>query len=894
MKIQQKWFCLFVILMVTACSPATTDVVEEEATSTPASTPISIPTMTEIEIDGNVDDWVDRPALVDDPAGDSEDSYLDFTTGYAFVNEDALYLLLSFTDPGALFVQLDFEMRTDSQRQMFTWTSNGELSQPFPHSKFVLGSAFEARIDLRDLGSPDSVHISQIRVMIGDCCNYPAWHAADEWNLPLGAIEVVNEYDAPLQETVDTVVSEGETTQIVVDGQGDDWTNYPVIVADSAGDQLPFSADLAELCAFRNDEYLYMQVSFYEEGFLGHLIFTVVGEDGNGHQLNIFPGYVAQYARQSGGAFEPISVQSRRSDVVEIKIPLDEFGFIPESIRSVESCCVENDERMDRMGGGAIAVSSATEPVDALLPARTERPVHFRLEYSTMSGDYLYRSFIQLPWGIEVGLDDQLYVADWNGRHIVRLSPDGVKDLGFWQNPTLFTMTGPQDIAFDAQGTMYFSDGQFIYRALEDGEAEKISGVVGWPEAIAFGPDGALYYCDQGGNVYRLEIGGSVDSIAQLYTPRGIAVSDDGMVYVTRWPAGDIVRIDTNSGAVDDFQMGACNFDPCFLAIDPEGDIWVRGIFDLRQFSPDGAEKPYSIIAEGQIIPGNEYRWHTSAGIAFDSQGNMWIASYNSRVQRLELTNPEGGDPIFELLPASIGFEASDLDVVPDGSVYATDLNGRQLLRVSPEGEAAPAVEHGSAGREAVAVGSDGVVYYTAFGEIYRLEADGSTAHYASVQAQRMVVGNDGYLYATQIGNDGQCSIVRITGVDQVETVATGFDGDAFGGTEVFLMHGPGSDLLVIVQASGNLYQMTLEGEAELIGSAGNVSVASASPTTGIVYFISGPPQAYMLKSIDLEGNIRILGGGFVGDPWGMAVSPDGQHLYIAESGAIDRIYLGE
>lgn len=66
---------------------------------------------------------------------------------------------------------------------------------PTTNSTFVLGKALEVRVDLRDVGLPESFNLTQIRVMVGECCELPAWRAADDWNP--GSTPVVNEIDPP-------------------------------------------------------------------------------------------------------------------------------------------------------------------------------------------------------------------------------------------------------------------------------------------------------------------------------------------------------------------------------------------------------------------------------------------------------------------------------------------------------------------------------------------------------------------------------------------------------------------------------------------------------------------------------------------------------------------------
>jgi streptogramin lyase len=67
---------------------------------------------------------------------------------------------------------------------------------PTARSSFAFSPTLEARIDRRDLGSPESLRLAEINVMVGQCCDYPQWRPADQWR-PAGATPVVNEYDPP-------------------------------------------------------------------------------------------------------------------------------------------------------------------------------------------------------------------------------------------------------------------------------------------------------------------------------------------------------------------------------------------------------------------------------------------------------------------------------------------------------------------------------------------------------------------------------------------------------------------------------------------------------------------------------------------------------------------------
>ena len=220
MKIESKWIFIMAWLMwfsmMTACSavgvptvPGEVDASKQTPTQlqsadhllaeTPESQPTETmppPSPTQITIDGNGEDWKDRPLLWEDSAGDAIGDYLDITRVYGFVNQDAFYLLIEVVDPGAAFVQIDVDLSADYESKMFNWRPDVENWKQFPRSEVVVGSVLEARIDLRDIGSPEnSVIISQVRVMVGENPPSEDWQAADETLRSTKRVTWVNEFD---------------------------------------------------------------------------------------------------------------------------------------------------------------------------------------------------------------------------------------------------------------------------------------------------------------------------------------------------------------------------------------------------------------------------------------------------------------------------------------------------------------------------------------------------------------------------------------------------------------------------------------------------------------------------------------------------------------------------
>lgn len=78
----------FLVFVTIACKPSENIQPREEIVE---SQP---PSVTEIVIDGEGDDWIDRPLLGEDLAEDAERDFLDLTNACAFVNENSLYVLV--------------------------------------------------------------------------------------------------------------------------------------------------------------------------------------------------------------------------------------------------------------------------------------------------------------------------------------------------------------------------------------------------------------------------------------------------------------------------------------------------------------------------------------------------------------------------------------------------------------------------------------------------------------------------------------------------------------------------------------------------------------------------------------------------------------------------------
>jgi len=585
------------------------------------------------------------------------------------------------------------------------------------------------------------------------------------------------------------------------------------------------------------------------------------------------------------------------------KYPILVIGFTLLSCFVLSSCSAQEAKTTSSPTETAAAVpasdSAGNDSAEAADSSETnaeetetyeERSIHISLVDDGMQAEYAYRSFIQIPIGMAFGPDGCMYICDWGGKHIVKVDKEGnMCDLELWRNNRYIQQDGPRGIDFDSQGNLYFNNHGYIFRLNTDGSLEILQNIASCQPigSIAISPDDILYYTDRGnGKVYSwTQEGGSELVASDLPGAENMAFGLDGTMYLTQLGVYDLMALDVETGEVRIFAENVCQFDPCYLMVDEEGDIWARAIFTLTQITPDGDIKAYTVNGKDWT----NYEWHTSGGIAIDDDGAIWMASHNSKVLRFAPTEPNVSDPEYNVTVVHYGLEAYDLAVDSEGNVYGTDINAGSIIKVGKDKQLETYISHGSQAHMAVAVDKIDLVYYsTDRKEIIKVEEDGSHTVYAQgFYAFSMVFGADGALYAAAGGDGEQKIIVKITNNNEIATVATGFEGVQFGTSEVIITPATDQGLFVLDRESQIVYFMDFNGDGYPIMNLADLGYYTqtivASPITGDLYFLSN----YNLFRRDTEGNVEHVCSGVAGDPWGMVVSNEGEELYIAASGAI-------
>jgi predicted membrane-bound mannosyltransferase/DNA-binding beta-propeller fold protein YncE len=222
------------------------------------------------------------------------------------------------------------------------------------------------------------------------------------------------------------------------------------------------------------------------------------------------------------------------------------------------------------------------------------------------------------PWGVAVGPDGSVYVADtWNNR-IQKFTADG-QFITMWGQfgaaESRYHFWGPRGVAVDSQGRVFITDTGNKRVVIFDGDGNDLA-----------------------------SFGGAGMGVGQFDEPVGIEVDDQGRVYIAdTWnmriqvmiPDGDTLSYPTNIEWDVDAWYGDSLDNKPFLTVDSHYHTYVADPITGRvlEFSPQGI----FLRAWGGYGSGiNEIG--IVGGLAVDPEGRIWVSdTLNKRLMRFTL-----------------------------------------------------------------------------------------------------------------------------------------------------------------------------------------------------------------------------------------------------------------
>jgi uncharacterized protein (TIGR03437 family) len=443
---------------------------------------------------------------------------------------------------------------------------------------------------------------------------------------------------------------------------------------------------------------------------------------------------------------------------------------------------------------------------------------------------------------------------------------------GGGQPATSAQLVNPDNMAFDAQDNLYFSDSG-LSMVLKVSAATGVISVVAGNGLSSGGGDGGL------------AVG------ASLGNPQGLAFDSSGNLYIADEANNNVRKVDTNgiittvaggggaSGLGDGGLATQAGLSwPTGVAIDKAGDLYIAEYANNRIRMVAAGTGIISTIAgtgptgySGDGGPATKATFTYPTGVAVDSSGNVYVAdSDNCVIRKISpsgiISTVAGNGPTFgyggDNGPAtkaqlgSIGGVAIDAS----GNLYIADTGNERIRYVSASGiittiagtgaigfsgDGSPATGATLDDPAAVAVDSSGAVYVAdmANNRIRRFVSGGNIATFAgtavsagdggaSTQARldnpmSVAVDSSGNLYIA----DPSANRIRKVAPSGTITTLAGNGEAAYGGD-----HGPGPEAAlnypdaVAVDSAGNVY----------IADARNERIRRVDASTGIITTFAG------------------------------------------------------
>ena len=271
----------------------------------------------------------------------------------------------------------------------------------------------------------------------------------------------------------------------------------------------------------------------------------------------------------------------------------------------------------------------ATVPTNATLGNVVVGTVWANTPYSNPAVFTPYKVFASLttPGGITVDTSGNLYVPNYNGNLMNKISPSGVVTT----YPANKAYKGPRDVALDTGGNLYIANqnGNNILKIPAGNNAPVVfaPGLNGpdalyfsaagqsWPLFVANGGNGTISMISSTGTVTRFVASGFTN-------PTAIVTDASGNVYVGDCSNGNVYKIDpTGTTIVSVISSLSC---PAGMKLDNAGNIYIldSGTDIIYKYSPSTGY--YSPYAGGTGIS------NTNGGFAFDDTFTTLYVSEDS------------------------------------------------------------------------------------------------------------------------------------------------------------------------------------------------------------------------------------------------------------------------
>ena len=280
--------------------------------------------------------------------------------------------------------------------------------------------------------------------------------------------------------------------------------------------------------------------------------------------------------------------------------------------------------------------------------------------------------------GLAADARGNIFIAEFNGGTVRKVDTNGLIMLvagggssGEGSLATNTTINGAQAVAVDKLGNLFIAD-YYFYRIQKVGTNGVITTVAGNPTATMSGG-----FAGDGGQATK----------ASIAAPYDVAVDSLGNFYIADAANSRIRKVDTNGIINTVIGGGASSSDgiqgtntslsfPVAVGVDHNNNLYVTSSIRIRKMDTNGV---MTTVAGGGNNDSSDYGPATSArfaspmGVAFDAQGNLYVADQGrQRIRKVHFS----GDPTLNLISATITNTGNYSVVVasPFGSVTSSNF----------------------------------------------------------------------------------------------------------------------------------------------------------------------------------------------------------------------------
>jgi virginiamycin B lyase len=261
-----------------------------------------------------------------------------------------------------------------------------------------------------------------------------------------------------------------------------------------------------------------------------------------------------------------------------------------------------------------------------------------------------------------VAPDGSIYIAVMSGNKIARFDPAS-QTFKEWELPV---DTSPHGVMPDREGRVWFAGNGNGSLGLLDPASGKVSlfktpSGGGGPHTLVLGDNGDIWFTGQSGNYLarfeRTPDGktGKITEYKMPGSPYGLAIDKQGNIWVCRYSADKLGKLDPKTGRITELSTGAGSR-PRRIAAAPDGTLWVTlyGKGTLAHIDP----------ASGKVL--REYMLPAGANagpyaVNVDAAGKVWANEIES--DSVVLLDPAAGTMrVFNLPSKNTGIRKAVID----------------------------------------------------------------------------------------------------------------------------------------------------------------------------------------------------------------------------------------